>query len=272
MHELPEELRHSLQSFRGSIYGGRSSGQHDLEKGQDDYGERQSAHQHPTKSRRALHQSYEQQDRQQNAQPIQRGGQQHPGSQDAVAKRQPALPPPAPAPAKRSVFTAPQVADPDPAADRLDDDLTPLSAAEFYELMGMRAPTSENEQPKELATRNGLYGRVRKHMGYIQTKYRIYDVAVYVFLVLQLFLSAIFIILGSLTRVDSHVAIAVLGAVSTVIAGLLALMKGQGLPQRLRQTRDALRNVIFEAEELYWDFAARRPVLYKDVKRSARII
>jgi hypothetical protein len=44
-------------------------------------------------------------------------------------------------------------------------------------------------------------------------------------------------------------------------------MKGQGLPNRLRQARDSLRNVIFEAHELYWDVAAGRCVLYKDVKK-----
>lgn len=38
MHELPKELSNSLRSFRGSIYGNRNSGQHDivdLEKGQE---------------------------------------------------------------------------------------------------------------------------------------------------------------------------------------------------------------------------------------------
>lgn len=50
-------------------------------------------------------------------------------------------------------------------------------------------------------------------------------------------------------------------------SSVLALMKGQGLPNRLRQTRDSLRMVIFEAEELYWDAKSGRPVLYKDVKK-----
>lgn len=173
----------------------------------------------------------------------------------------------APASAKQSIFRhAPKVADLDPAASRLDDDETPLEKNNFYELVGMRKPLDDMQPPKELAIRHGLYWKIRRHMRYIQTKYRVFDVATYVFLALQLLLSAVFIVLGSVTG-DYHVAIAVLGAVSTVIAGLLALMKGQGLPNRLRQVRDDLQLVLFEAEELYWDVAADRPVMYKDIKK-----
>lgn len=45
MHELPKDLSNSLRSWRGSIYGNQSI-RHvtsDLEKGPDDYGEKQAA-------------------------------------------------------------------------------------------------------------------------------------------------------------------------------------------------------------------------------------
>lgn len=155
--------------------------------------------------------------------------------------------------------------DPDPAADRLDDNMTPLSKPHFYELIGMEPPNN-GQMPKKLATKNGLYDTVLKDHKYVQTKYRVFDVMTYIFMALQLLLSAVFIILGSI-RSNYHIAIAVLGAISTVIAGALALMKGQGLPNRLRQIRDDLANVLFEAEELYWDVAADRPVLFKDIKK-----
>jgi hypothetical protein len=167
---------------------------------------------------------------------------------------------------KKSVFSQPKVDDPDPAADRIAaNEDAPLSTDDFYKLIGMRQPTSKGQIPKELGTKNGLYGRIRGSLEYVQTKYRIFDIATYVFLVLQILLSAIFIVLGSLTRIDSHLPIVILGAISTVIAGVLAVMKGQGLPNRLRQTRDGLRNVIFEAEELYWDVNAERKVWFKDI-------
>lgn len=131
--------------------------------------------------------------------------------------------------------------------------------------MGMNPPKAHGQAPTELAKQHGLYSKIRGQFRYVQTKYRVFDVATYVFMTLQLLLSAVFIVLGSIRSVDSHVAIAVLGAISTVIAGVLALMKGQGLPNRLRQVRDELSNVLFEAEELYWDVAADRPVLFEDI-------
>lgn len=174
--------------------------------------------------------------------------------------------PQGPTQAELSIFRhAPKVDDPDPVAERLEDNMTPLSKESFYELMGMHAPTTEGQAPKDLARRHGLYSKIRKRLSYVQTKYRIFDVVTYVFMALQLLLSAVFIVLGSLRDIDSHVVIAVLGAVSTVISGALALMKGQGLPNRLRQVRDDLANVLFEAEELYWDVAANREVLFEDI-------
>jgi len=174
--------------------------------------------------------------------------------------------PETPASAKRSIFNAPKVDDPDPAADRIvDDDTEPLSPHAFYLLIGMQAPNDRGERPKHLAAEHGVYHDIHHAYEYINTKYRIFDVLTYVLMILQLLLSAVFIVLGSLKSVDSHVAISVLGALSTVIAGSLALMKGQGLPNRLRQLRDGLENVIFEAEELYMDFAAGRELFYRDI-------
>lgn len=156
--------------------------------------------------------------------------------------------------------------DPDPSAGRIATQSgQPLSKVDFYRLIGMRQPTSLGQNPKELALRHGLYGQIHHEMEYVQTKYRIFDIFTYIFLILQLLLSAVFIILGSLRQVDTHIIIAVLGAVSAVIGGLLAVMKGQGLPNRLRQTRDSLKNVVFEAEELYWDVEANKAVYFKDI-------
>ena len=179
-------------------------------------------------------------------------------------------------PGKRSVLQGVHVKDLDPAAARLAEDETPLSQADFYELMGLNPPppptdvsTSKlpNETIEDLMKPGGLYTKIFKLTRYTNRKYHAFAIAVYVFLVLQLIISAVFIILGSLRNVDTHITIAVLGAVSTVIAGGLALMQGQGLPNRLRQTRDALNNVVFAAQELWWDEKTGRPILYKDVKK-----
>lgn len=204
---------------------------------------------------------------QQHSQAKQNGSNNDVSKPSANQTKRVTSPPQTPANAKISVFGhAPLVRDPDPAADRLDDDKTPLSKDHFFELMGMHRPTPSGDPPKELATPHGLYKKIRANKSYVQTKYRIFDVLQYIFLALQLLLSAVFIVLGSI-RGDVHIPVAVLGAVSTVIGGILALMKGQGLPNRLRQTRDDLNNVLLAAEELYWDVAADQPVLFEDVKK-----
>lgn len=155
----------------------------------------------------------------------------------------------------------------DPAAERLARDLTPLSNEDFYSLIGIRIPTSPTDGIEQLVQPNGLYSKIYRQMRYNNRKFKVFDIAAYALLFVQIVISAIFIILGSLHHVDTHLTIAILGAVATLISGALALMKGQGLPNRLRQTRDSLRDVMFEAEELYWDVKSGRPVLYKDIKK-----
>jgi len=140
----------------------------------------------------------------------------------------------------------------------------PLTRENFYDLIGMQAPV-DGCPPKKLATVHGLYGIIAKRERLINEKFKVYEALIYFLLTLQLLLSAVFIILGSLRNVDSHVAIAILGAISTVIAGTLALLKGQGLPNRLRMTRTGLRRVMFEAKALYWNVGAGRNVTFQDI-------
>ena len=285
MHELPRDLAKSLKSWRGSVYGNSVHNEPiDIEKGIDDYGDKtvddlsspteSAVVLHPSASSRSLrqHRQERQQQRRDGYRPVlqtqleQSNG--HITPKDGHTKRQATLPPETPASQKLSIYRhAPRVADPDPAADRLDDSTTPLTKEHFYELIGMHPPQHSLQMPKKLEVQGGLYSTIRGHRRYIQTKYRIFDVATYVLLALQLLLSAVFIVLGSLTTVDSHVTIAILGAISVVIGGVLALMKGQGLPNRLRQIRDDLTNVVFEAEELYWDVAADHEVYYRDIRK-----
>lgn len=239
-----------------------------------DYILTRSIFKHPTKSNQALNQS-----RQEHA-----GKQGEPERRDQVLRfqdhrnsvqrpqvdtqiQQAKPQPTAQTPAKMSIFQAPPVKDLDPAADRLAEDLSPLPAEDFYELMGLRAPTSAEDRMRKLAYKNGLYSRMTTALNWTHRKYRAFAILVYVFLVLQLIISAVFIVLGALGNANTHIAIAVLGAIATVIAGGLALMQGQGLPNRLRVSRDNLSRVVFEAEELFWDVRSGRSVLYKDVKR-----
>lgn len=159
---------------------------------------------------------------------------------------------------------APQ--DIDPSDTTGGSDTTPLSLSSFYELIGMQPPDSHGRMPQKLAAAHGLYKEICDREGKTNRKYRMFDIMIMVLIVMQLVISAVFILLGSL-HIDHHITIAVLGAVGTVLAGILALVKGQGLPNRLRMERDGLRKVIFEAEELYWDVGAGRSVTFGDIRQ-----
>jgi hypothetical protein len=110
---------------------------------------------------------------------------------------------------------------------------------------------------------NGLSAEIAAKQRSTRHQFFFYELTAYLLLGLQLLLSAVFIILGSL-RIDAHLAIAVLGAVSVVSAGILALMKGQGQPMRLSQTRTGLEPVMEQARKMRRDFCAGIPVTVAD--------
>jgi len=97
--------------------------------------------------------------------------------------------------------------------------------------------------------------------------YRLYDVLTYVCLIAQLIISAILIVLGAVNG-DYHIPVAVLGAVTGLITGVLSLIRGQGLPQRLMRYADGLRqvreNIEFTEREL---IANVRTVTYGECVR-----
>ncbi|KAH0284816.1 hypothetical protein M436DRAFT_54340 [Aureobasidium namibiae CBS 147.97] len=144
----------------------------------------------------------------------------------------------------------------------------PLSQQEVYTLLGMAPPTANNTTPRHLESAHGFYSQLLKSERRAARQYRLYDIAIIYLMIVQLCISAVFVVLGSLPNLDRyHVAVAALGAIGTVVAGMLALMRGQGLPNRLRMERDALRKVVYETEELYWDTRAGREVDFADVER-----
>jgi hypothetical protein len=149
-----------------------------------------------------------------------------------------------------------------------DSDKTPLSRQDIYTLLGMAAPTANNTTPRHLESAHGFYGQLVGSERRAARQYLLYDCAIILLMIVQLCISAVFVVLGSLPNLDRHhVAVASMGAIGTVVAGVLALMKGQGLPNRLRMERDALRRVVFETEEVYWDARAGREVNYANVER-----
>lgn len=323
MRELPEDLSSSLKSYRGSIYGrngDKTRRDVDLEKGEaqrpsDSLDEDETAagldendDSSTRKPDRAMNGSNGVLKNPQNPgrqKPSRKPGTRRAPSSDQAAKKS--------GPQDMTVFHAPPVEDPDPAAERLAEDESPLSDDDFHQLMGMRRPSSaeqrreEGNYPFKLATKHGLY-RECSHTGFDLCFHRLTrpqapfarrcnisrpsiaslmswhtyslpckhpqsppKIPVCLFIptldLRQTIIGAIFIVLGALRDPRTYLAISILGAISTAVGGALALMKGQGLPNRLRQARDQMRNVVFEAEELYWDFRSGRPIIYSDIKK-----
>ncbi|KAK6392743.1 hypothetical protein LTR65_003516 [Meristemomyces frigidus] len=146
------------------------------------------------------------------------------------------------------------------------DEEVPMKRDAFCKLIGIRLHADYGSTPSELESATGLYHDIRLSYDTAQRLYFWFEMGVYAALLLQVLLSATFIILGAM-RGDHHVPIAVLGAFSVGIAGCLALVKGQGLPMRFRIERDALWEVQLGAEELHGQMAAGKPVMFGDVKR-----
>ncbi|KAI7237267.1 hypothetical protein KC330_g3246 [Hortaea werneckii] len=119
------------------------------------------------------------------------------------------------------------------------DDTAPLAPEAFRRLIGLRPRAHAGASPAELEAGHGLYHDIRTSYENARRAHLWFEIGIYTSLLGQVLLSANFIILGAM-RGDHHVPIAVLGAISVSIAGCLALVKGQGLPMRLRIERDAL--------------------------------
>lgn len=91
-----------------------------------------------------------------------------------------------------------------------------LSKIELARFTGMQSPL-----PGKKETPFGtLYTDVRSDYLHTRTRLILYETAAYSLLGLQLFLSAMFILLGSLKLKDSSNAVVALGALSTLVAGM----------------------------------------------------
>jgi hypothetical protein len=97
-----------------------------------------------------------------------------------------------------------------------------------------------------------------------QRQYVLYDLLVSVCLLLQLIIAAVLIILGAI-NMNFHIPIAVLGAITGIITGMLSLIRGQGLPNRLMQYADGLRKVRDDIEFTERELmAGMRTVTYQE--------
>ena len=124
----------------------------------------------------------------------------------------------------------------------------------FREIVGINPPpTLDFGNAKRPADNKGLYKRTVQAESKVRLQYYACAAIFNTCFLLQIVVAAALTALGAAN--GPHLAVTVLGAVNTVIAGILTYLKGQGLPNRLRQYQSELRKVREYIEERERDFS-----------------
>jgi hypothetical protein len=129
--------------------------------------------------------------------------------------------------------------------DDADDNLT-----KFRKAVGININLDDTGADLESARKGakGLYKEVIKQQTRRSRQYIFVELVFYLALGAQIIIGATLTALGPISRLHAR-AITILGIVNTATAGLLALLKGQGLPDRLRKDEYEMRKVQDFIEE-----------------------
>jgi hypothetical protein len=113
---------------------------------------------------------------------------------------------------------------------------------------GRKKPASDVEQQAKLTkTNQGVYLSVLSYERWARIRYHVCDFVVTVSMFLQIIVGASVTAFGAATA--NHILITVFGAANTALASLLAVLKSQGLPNRLRQDWNMWRDLREYIEE-----------------------
>ena len=141
---------------------------------------------------------------------------------------------------------------PDPehdAADFNSDGPLPPKLVKFRNLTGIGTPRTLADSEFIRPAKNiGIYARVIAEERKTGWQYWFINGLIEACFMSQIAIGASLTALGAANA--SHIAITVLGSANTVIAGLQTYLKGQGLPNRLRQYEFSLRKLREHIEDL----------------------
>ncbi|PMD48215.1 hypothetical protein L207DRAFT_626977 [Hyaloscypha variabilis F] len=113
---------------------------------------------------------------------------------------------------------------------------------------------------KKTVTNDGIYGRAIGEALAASIYYNVSNWFINALYCVQIFVAAS--ITGLASYHGHEIPLTVLGAVNAVLAGLMALLKGQGLPVRMRRSRDQFQNVmktIENSERIFARFVVMNP-------------
>ncbi|KAB8067434.1 hypothetical protein BDV29DRAFT_196448 [Aspergillus leporis] len=136
-----------------------------------------------------------------------------------------------------------------------------LSLSQFQNLVGtIRTATKSTTAPRKRSWSSiwllkgtdprdpmAMYPKVLKEEKSALHQLYMFEALVYSCLIAQLAIASALVILSAIGG-DHHVVVAILGAVTALIAGILSLVKGQGQPVRLLNYADSLRQVRDDIE------------------------
>jgi hypothetical protein len=120
----------------------------------------------------------------------------------------------------------------------------------FRQAIGINAATStHNDHESARRSAKGIYKQIISAQQWRQRQYLFVEAIFYVALLANIIIGATLASLGSLSTLHP-MAITILGIVNSSTAGVLAMLKGQGLPDRLRKDEFEMRKVQDFIEEI----------------------
>ena len=130
----------------------------------------------------------------------------------------------------------------------------PPKLAKYRLMTGIAAPSDVIlNDLKRPGPNIGIYARVINEEKKAQRSYLLVSTVISLSFLGQIIVAATLTALGASNA--SHIAITVLGSVNTVIAGIQTYLKGQGLPNRVRQYQFGLRKLREYMEDRERDFS-----------------
>ena len=130
----------------------------------------------------------------------------------------------------------------------------PPKLVKFRNLTGIDTPGNIKKDYRQRPAKNiGIYSRVVSEEKKTQIQYYLMATIIEASFLSQIVVAATLTALGAADA--SYIAITVLGSVNTVIAGIQTYLKGQGLPNRLRQYEFGLRKLREYIEDRERDFS-----------------
>ena len=145
--------------------------------------------------------------------------------------------------------------DPDPERDASNrNEGGPPKLIKFRHMTGIDTPPALRNSASGRAARNlGVYARIVSEER--KATYQYYVVS----LMINSFFLGQIIIAATLTALSAaggfHMVVTILGSANTVIAGLQTYLKGQGLPNRIKQYQFGLRKLREYVEDRERDFS-----------------